>query len=484
MAKTSVQHGFKIVPESLSDITADWCEKALQTNSTISNETQVTKVEVKQINNEETGDSDGGGFSGSMLKKLILSYGGNVTGNEPSSVICKISANIKRDLTFFFRGIGYLIDGGNIDDEINRTEVMFYEKIAPLLKETQFQMPKSYFVGMEDGGKSGFYHYVIQNKVSKIKSVLILEDLSSLKSFPACVSFTSQEMIAALKNIAVMHGKLWGNKEIFDIFGACKSERDNRSYRYNRMAKFKRKRYCKNSNSFKKFSDKISSSEWPENIMMRLPKNVDKPDWLTIEPLEDGSYVVMNDPMVKEMLSTLENRMPIYFQKKLKPFSKMEPQTILHGDFHSGNHMYGTSDNEGKITAIDFQLVGSGIVIFEVISLVLFSWRIHNYDEIKDFAKEYHNALVENGINDYSWAEFQDHLEIASVEVALNLMDVQASMKPKTFSDWMGKFAGKEKAEGMIKIFETGIFNGAILFLTSLYVKDKENFLAILEDGK
>ena len=32
------------------------------------------------------------------------------------------------------------------------------------------------------------------------------------------------------------------------------------------------------------------------------------PDWFTLEPLEDGSYVAMDDPMVKEMLAIFAER--------------------------------------------------------------------------------------------------------------------------------------------------------------------------------
>ena len=53
-------------------------------------------------------------------------------------------------------------------------------------------------------------------------------------------------------------------------------------------------------------------------------------------------------------------------------------------------------------------------------------------------------------------------------------------MKPKTFMKMMTTVSGEEKAENMLKIFEvTGWMNKAILLLTDLYVKDKENFLSV-----
>ena len=69
------QYGFKVVPEFLTDITPEWCEKALQKGSTISKQTKVIGVETKPLTNETTGVKDGGGMSGSTLAKLTLTYG-------------------------------------------------------------------------------------------------------------------------------------------------------------------------------------------------------------------------------------------------------------------------------------------------------------------------------------------------------------------------------------------------------------------------
>ena len=66
---------FKIVPENLEDITPSWCQKVLHEGSAIDKETTVTEVEVKPIIDEASGFEDGGGFSGSTLVKLILTYG-------------------------------------------------------------------------------------------------------------------------------------------------------------------------------------------------------------------------------------------------------------------------------------------------------------------------------------------------------------------------------------------------------------------------
>ena len=66
---------FKVVPETLEDITPFWCQTVLQKGSAISKDTTVTAIEIKQITDEKSGSKDGGGLSGSTLVKLIPTYG-------------------------------------------------------------------------------------------------------------------------------------------------------------------------------------------------------------------------------------------------------------------------------------------------------------------------------------------------------------------------------------------------------------------------
>ena len=66
--------GFKIVPDSLEDITSDWLEHALQKGGTISEEIKVTNVELECLKSDEFGE-DGGGLSGSTIVKLVPTYG-------------------------------------------------------------------------------------------------------------------------------------------------------------------------------------------------------------------------------------------------------------------------------------------------------------------------------------------------------------------------------------------------------------------------
>ena len=109
-------------------------------------------------------------------------------------------------------------------------------------------------------------------------------------------------------------------------------------------------------------------------------------------------------------------------------------------------------------------------------------WVLRNYEDFEENGREYHNALVENGVKDYSLAEFFDDLEMAAVEYLVNILNTLNMSKPETFINLFRKMCGEEKAEGMMKVFKQGLFCKSFLILTSMYVKDKDNFLLVKTD--
>ena len=127
---------------------------------------------------------------------------------------------------------------------------------------------------------------------------------------------------------------------------------------------------------------------WDTHLWMKIPKDYATPDWLSIEPSVDGSFNVMTDSMVKEMLSIVVSRLPNYDEHKLKYFNQKEPHTLIHGDLHQGNHLCGTGANEGKVIAVDFQLFGKGLICVELVYLMTANPRlIKSYDEYEEFLR-------------------------------------------------------------------------------------------------
>ena len=54
------------------------------------------------------------------------------------------------------------------------------------------------------------------------------------------------------------------------------------------------------------------------------------------------------------MLGVFIERIPHYYEHKLKKSLKKPLQTLVHGDFHGGNHMYGTDENYGNTDFKEF----------------------------------------------------------------------------------------------------------------------------------
>jgi hypothetical protein len=107
------------------------------------------------------------------------------------------------------------------------------------------------------------------------------------------------------------------------------------------------------------------------------------------------------------------------------------------------------------------------------------SWAIYDYDGIEENIKEYHNALVANGVTNYSFSELLDDFVSTVVGYLINLIFIIVITKPESIINLFKNFAGEEKAEGFMKLLAKGMFSKSFLIMTSLYVRDKESFLLV-----
>ena len=72
---------------------------------------------------------------------------GNVSGDEPPSMVCKISGNAKRKFNFITR-LFLFATKNPLVGAFNRHETAFYQQVAPHLTDTFFKFPKVFFAGM------------------------------------------------------------------------------------------------------------------------------------------------------------------------------------------------------------------------------------------------------------------------------------------------------------------------------------------------
>ena len=94
---------------------------------------------------------------------------------------------------------------------------------------------------------------------------------------------------------------------------------------------------------------------------------------------------------------------------------------------------------------------------------------IYDFDGIEENIKEYHNALSVNGVVNYSLSELLDEFTSIAFGGLFALLNMMLITKPEPFMNSFKGIFGEEKAEGMVKLFDQGLFNKTFLILTSLY---------------
>ena len=115
----------------------------------------------------------------------------------------------------------------------------------------------------------------------------------------------------------------------------------------------------------------------------------------------------------------------------------------------------------------------------EIFYMHTLSWAIYDYDGIEENIKEYHNALVANGVTNYSFSELLDDFVSTVAGYLINLIFMMVTIKPESIMNLFKNFAGEEKMEGFMKVLDKGLFNKSFLIMTSLYFRDKESFLLV-----
>jgi len=468
------EEGYKRVPDAPEDITAAWCQWALQKRRIISLKTTVSNVHVKRLQNEETGVKDGGGMIGMMLR-IKLTYS---KGEGPTSMVAKLSRGGCWNMSFKLR-IFAKLNPGALESSLYRTETLFFQQVIPVLERKGYQNPKVYYAAIHDAKEPGFASYVVMNPPCKVKSITIMEDMDGWKIYSVSNWTSHERIMEILRNLAILHAAFWNEKEesvksLFKYPG--KAEQDNRGGAHSWFAK----KWADSSfSSVAKCQKKVAKyiADWSDDEFYLVPKENPKPNWIMVEPLEDGSLPVLKDATVVEMLNVLAQRYPAFNKNVVHPYLDLPTQTLIHGDCHIGNHMYGQGENEGKIVAFDFQMAGPGRVASELV--YLYATGIFHQNLSKDLELEsvYHDELVKQGVSDYSLEEFQRDAALTFVLGLIGFMLFITSMTPQKVKEIFRNLVAGDKSEDMIKFFKTGLLTNVLLRVTSMYLEDKENFL-------
>ena len=474
--------GMKPVPDSIDEITPAWCEWALRQGGSIGKTTTITSAEVERFKDEDTGEiNDGGGLTGAKLFIVTIKYGGEITGNEPSSIVGKIMFECKESASLPWRIILKLAGSWDLTSEdFWRTDIKFFRNILPIIKD-KYKTPKVYYTGIVDKGNRNYFTSTILNKPCRVKTVSLMEDFKgwgtlTLDKLISGESMDFENCVACLKNLAVLHATFWGgnHSEIKNMFQRLSfMESTFKEQAHSKMVSRKRTKFACSTETIQK-GLKVMIERWKDESYMSINESnkLMIPDWFSAETLEDGSYPILKDSSVLEMLNVCSERFPNFAKQVINPYLKIPMQTICHGDFQSGNHMYGKGENKGKIVAVDFQCVGMGMASGEVLAFICWTMPSRNFMHL---AKCYHTALEENGIDNYPWEAFKKDLIIEIMENIMKTSMDFAERTMKKFDQMFGIFG--DKFAGFKKFLEGGVCGMMFLLATDMYRRDKENFL-------
>ena len=474
----------KEVPETIDDITPQWCEEILKSGGFISTSDKILTADASRLVNEETGALDGGGMTAAQMIRIKLTYDGEPDEKyeNPKSMIakCLFTGKLQFAPSLPWRLMMYFMYRKNMEEDWWRCDIKFYREAIPLVKNS-YKHPDVYYTGIIDGGNRGFFDEVLRTKDHKIRTVTVMKDMQGWKSQMVGQSnLTFNEAAAILQNAAILHGHFWGekNKNVKSKFNPSLSETDIRASSYSKLMMKKRNRFSANASSIQKTSKKMVKN-WESHPWFKISKNSLLPYWL--KPAEDSEgdiILTLKDPNILEMMNVFAERFPEFSNEFNKPFLQMPSQTMLHGDFHNGNHMY-KEDEDGtvRVVAFDFQGVGHGAAMSDVIKLLALSKTHVSLTEEFELMKKYHEALVQSGVTDYSYDELKKHFMIAGTELLAKYTMEFCDNTPEKYTKFFKDIFGEEKWADLNKMFESGIIGNIFILMTSMYIHNKDSFL-------
>jgi len=90
------------------------------------------------------------------------------------------------------------------------------------------------------------------------------------------------------------------------------------------------------------------------------------------------------------------------------------PRTVVHGDFRTDNLMFGQKPGAPELTVVDWQISGRGLGAFDVGYHTSQSLPVEVRRKIeKDLLKDYHKALLDNGVEGYPFDDCWEHYRIS-----------------------------------------------------------------------
>ena len=398
------------VPRHRHDITTAWLTRALRSTGVIAPGTRVRTCDQHPIVTcSVTGAArdDGGGLSGPQLVRLQLAYEG---GAGPAQMVAKCGNWGDKQSMPAWPWKSRLIQVlGNLRlEEQFRSEIIFYQDVHPHLQG--LRLPRVYYVAMTDAPLVSAWSYVLLDTRTPLRFCVLMEDLAldHFVAVPLGASLAFPRAKQALINIAQLHAfgwqqpRLWAQLHLLPTPWLTFLRADEGLQRRQR--------------------DKFVRTNVIPTFLHRWAQHPS-------QPADAQGVSILQEPEIVAMLTALNASCATWADDAAQT-ARLAPQTIVHGDFHGGNHLFHPHD---ACRVIDFQFFGTGRVADEVAYFFTLS-----FDPAPEAEEEllhlYHHALVEAGVHGYPYGQFLHEYHVSTLTLLLgNLVRATTFLKPSAY---------------------------------------------------
>ena len=304
------------VPQSLSDITPCWLTKALNAGRS-SGGPSVTGYTAETL-------AEGKGFM-NQLFRLGLQFDSG-SGDQADTVIAKLPSTDPLLRTVFDR-MGQ-----------NRREVGFYRNLTD---SPHMPIPRVYHSAMDPCTGN---------------SVLLLEDLSSLRQGDSVAGCTLAEARLCIGQLARFHASWWGSPLLDGLDWMPLREADTDAY------------------------ERIYPGAWAA----------------LVEKAGEGmppGLRVLGDHLISDM-------------RRIKTRLSRPPLTVVHGDYRLDNCFFSTGANTQQVVVIDWEFCTKGRGVYDVATFINEAFSPRKRREVEmGLLREYHSILQEHGVRGYTFEE-------------------------------------------------------------------------------
>jgi Ecdysteroid kinase-like family len=413
------------VPEHRNGITPAWLTSALRSTGVIAPETRViacAQHPVVAVSASGEARDDGGGLSGPHIVRLQLTYNG---GAGPAQMVVKFGNwRDKQQIPAWPLKSRLMQVVGQMRLEAQfRREVTFYQDIQPHIRSVR--LPTVYYVALMDAPPVNKWSYVLFDKRTPLRFCVLMEDLTveNFAAVPLGESLPFARAKQAVRNIAQLHAfgwqqpRLWAQLHLRPTPWLTLLRADEGKQRQQR--------------------DKFVQTNFIPTFLKLWAHRADT-----------HGESILQEPAIVAMLTALNASFATWADAAAKT-ARQAAQTMVHGDFHGGNHLFNPYD---ACRVVDFQFFGTGRVADELAYFCTLSFDPAPEAEAA-LLHCYHHALVEAGVRAYSYAQFLYEYRVSTLTLLLgSLVRATKFLKPSTYD----KLAQNRKQAELLQVSELG----------------------------